>query len=113
MWPLRRRLPVRCRGVVERSGTRRSPSIGPRRPRRGGRDPPLGWPLSRRPREVTMPDEPTGPAIEALMLENRVFEPSAAMRADALVSDSSLQDEAAADRNAFWARQAGELLHWE
>jgi len=50
--------------------------------------------------------------IDALMAENRKFPPSEAFRANALVRDTSLYDEAAEDDEGFWARQAGELLRW-
>ena len=50
--------------------------------------------------------------IDALMAENRKFPPSEAFRADALVRDTSLYDEAAADDEGFWARQAAELVDW-
>ncbi|MEJ7800642.1 MAG: acetate--CoA ligase [Ilumatobacter sp.] len=51
-------------------------------------------------------------SIEALSAENRKFPPSDEFRSAALVSDRSMYDEATADDEAFWARQAGELLHW-
>ena len=50
--------------------------------------------------------------IDALMAENRKFPPSEPFKAAALVSDTSLYDEAAADDEAFWARQATELVDW-
>jgi acetyl-CoA synthetase len=50
--------------------------------------------------------------IDALMAENRTFPPSEAFRANALVRDTSLYDEAAADDEGFWARQAAELVDW-
>ena len=50
--------------------------------------------------------------IDALMAENRKFPPSDEFRAQALVSDRALYDEAAADDEAFWARQATELVQW-
>jgi len=50
-----------------------------------------------------------GPAIEDWYLEERRFPPSEATTARALVVDRSLYDEADADWEAFWARQAGEL----
>ena len=52
------------------------------------------------------------PTIEDYYREDRTFAPSPAFVADALVSDRSLYDEAAADPEAFWARQARELLSW-
>jgi acetyl-CoA synthetase len=51
-------------------------------------------------------------AIEALYLENRTFPPPEEFKRDALVTDSSLYDEAAKDWQGFWARQASELLDW-
>ncbi len=50
--------------------------------------------------------------IDALMAENRKFPPSEAFRAEALVRDTSLYDEAAIDDEGFWARQAAELVRW-
>jgi acetyl-CoA synthetase len=47
--------------------------------------------------------------IEALLSEDRVFEPSAAFRARALVNDRSIYDTANADHQAFWAEQAKQL----
>ena len=44
--------------------------------------------------------------IDALLSEQRTFPPAADVRAAALVSDSSLHDEARRDREGFWARQA-------
>jgi len=52
------------------------------------------------------------PTIEDYYTEDRSFPPSEEFRATALVSDRSLFDEAAADREAFWARQARERLSW-
>jgi acetyl-CoA synthetase len=54
----------------------------------------------------------TGPAIEDWYLEDRRFAPSAEFAAHALVSNRSLFDEADADREAFWARQA-QSLEWD
>ncbi len=61
-----------------------------------------------------MPDEPrTGPAtIEDFLLENRTFPPPAAAKERALVAGTELYDEANADYEAFWARQAAELVTW-
>jgi acetyl-CoA synthetase len=52
------------------------------------------------------------PTISDLFTEERSFPPSAAFLAQALVTDHSLYDEAAADPEAFWARQARELVTW-
>src|SRR4051794_36816625 len=58
--------------------------------------------------------EPTKPepTIEDYFVEDRTFPPSAEFRAGALVADNSLYDEADLDVEAFWARQARELLTW-
>ena len=45
--------------------------------------------------------------------EDRTFPPSAAFVAQANSNDRSLYDEANADFEAFWARQARELLTWD
>ncbi|MEM9034156.1 MAG: acetate--CoA ligase [Actinomycetota bacterium] len=50
--------------------------------------------------------------IADIYVEDRVFPPSAEFVANALVADRSLYEEAAADREAFWARQARELVTW-
>ncbi len=50
-------------------------------------------------------------AIEALLGEDRTFPPPADFVTRAVVSDNSLYDEAAKDREAFWERQA-EALDW-
>ena len=60
-----------------------------------------------------MADEPQqSDTIESLLDEGRTFPPPAAFTADALVADTDVYDEADADFEAFWARQAGELLDW-
>ena len=51
--------------------------------------------------------------LEALADEQRSFPPSPEFVANALVTDSSMHDLAAADPEAFWAAQARELLHWD
>ena len=43
---------------------------------------------------------------------SRTFPPSEAFKADALVTGTFLYDEAAEDDEAFWARQAAELVDW-
>ncbi len=53
------------------------------------------------------------PAIEVYENEDRRFPPSAAFQAQANTNDRSLYEEAEADYEAFWARQAGELLSWD
>jgi len=54
----------------------------------------------------------TGPAIEDWYLEERRFAPSAEFVDHALVTDRSLFDEADADPEAFWGRQA-QALEWD
>ncbi|MBC8363413.1 MAG: acetate--CoA ligase [Actinobacteria bacterium] len=53
------------------------------------------------------------PTIEDYYVEDRTFPPSAEFSAAAHLSDRSHHDEAAADYEAFWARQARELLTWD
>jgi acetyl-CoA synthetase len=55
---------------------------------------------------------PSSDAIEALADERRTFPPSDAFVAAALQTGTALYDEAAADDEAFWARQAHELIDW-
>jgi acetyl-CoA synthetase len=50
--------------------------------------------------------------IDALYDENRTFPPPEHIKADALVTGTNLYDEAAADDEGFWARQASELIDW-
>ena len=52
------------------------------------------------------------PAIEAYYSEDRTFPPPPAFAAHALVDDRSLYEEADRDPEAFWARQARELVTW-
>ena len=52
------------------------------------------------------------PTIEDYLIEDRRFPPSPEFQAQALVSDRSLYDEAEADLEGFWARQARELVSW-
>ena len=54
----------------------------------------------------------TEPTIEDYFLEERTFPPSPEFKAAALTADDSLYREADADYEAFWARQARELLTW-
>ncbi len=56
--------------------------------------------------------EQSGAAIEVVGHEQRTFPPPAAFQAQALTADRTLYDEAAADREQFWARQASELVTW-
>jgi acetyl-CoA synthetase len=50
--------------------------------------------------------------IEALLLEQRKFPPAEAFKKSAYVVGTHLYDEANADYEAFWARQAEELVSW-
>jgi acetyl-CoA synthetase len=59
-----------------------------------------------------MEDAVAEPTIEAYYLEERTFPPPDEFRANALVADESLHKEADADFEAFWARQAEELVTW-
>ena len=59
-----------------------------------------------------MADSTTEATIEDYYVEDRVFEPAAGFASTALAADRSLYDEAAADRLAFWARQAREHVSW-
>ena len=52
------------------------------------------------------------PTIDDLAHEDRLFPPSAEFRSSALVRDNSLYQEADADLEGFWARQARELITW-
>src|SRR3989440_9877412 len=61
---------------------------------------------------MNMEDAVAEPTIEAYYLEERTFPPPDAFRAGALVADESLHQEADADPEAFWARQADELVTW-
>jgi acetyl-CoA synthetase len=54
----------------------------------------------------------TEPTLNALLSEDRTFPPPAAFAADALVNDRRLHDEADRGWQAFWARQARELVEW-
>ncbi|HCW00184.1 MAG TPA: acetyl-coenzyme A synthetase, partial [Acidimicrobiaceae bacterium] len=53
------------------------------------------------------------PTIEDYYVEDRTFPPSVEFTAAALLGDRSHHEEAAADYEAFWARQARELLTWD
>jgi acetyl-CoA synthetase len=50
--------------------------------------------------------------IDALSSENRTFPPSEEFKKNSLVVDTSLYDEANQNDEAFWARQASELVDW-
>ncbi len=56
--------------------------------------------------------EPTSAAIEDYLVEERKFPPPADFAANALVTGSAMYDEADDDFEAFWARQAAELVSW-
>jgi acetyl-CoA synthetase len=56
--------------------------------------------------------EHSGQAIEALLDEQRLFEPSASFRAAANVRDAAIYDEADADPSAWWKARALEELEW-
>src|SRR3954462_15429165 len=56
--------------------------------------------------------EPTSAAIEDYLVEERKFPPPADFAADALVTGTAMYDEAGDDFEAFWARQAAELVSW-
>ena len=51
--------------------------------------------------------------IDALQWEKRTFPPSDAFKKDTLVGGTFLYDEANKDYEAFWARQASELVSWD
>jgi acetyl-CoA synthetase len=51
-------------------------------------------------------------AIESLLAEGRTFPPSAGFKKTARVTDAEVYDEANADVEGFWARQAADLLDW-
>jgi acetyl-CoA synthetase len=53
----------------------------------------------------------SSPAIENLFSEGRTFDPPDDFKADALVTDRSLYEQAEQDLEGFWAEQA-ERLHW-
>jgi acetyl-CoA synthetase len=58
----------------------------------------------------------TGAALEAelqRLLQVERFPPSSEFRAQALIREGSVYDEAEADFSGWWARQADELLHWD
>jgi acetyl-CoA synthetase len=54
-----------------------------------------------------------GDAIEYSLVEDRTFPPPDSFKADALVTGAEIYDEAAADWQGFWARQAAELVSWD
>nr|MDQ3305434.1 AMP-binding protein [Actinomycetota bacterium] len=58
------------------------------------------------------PEPSDNPAIEVYSLEDRTFPPPVAATCDALVTGNELHEEADADYEGFWARQAADLLTW-
>ncbi len=52
-------------------------------------------------------------AIEEFYIENRTFPPSESFAEEALINSKELYTEASEDVEAFWARQARELLTWD
>ena len=61
---------------------------------------------------LTGVQSPMSDTIESLLAEGRTFPPPPEFIAHALVRDRAIYDEADADSEAFWARQAAELLDW-
>ncbi|MEM9515280.1 MAG: acetate--CoA ligase [Actinomycetota bacterium] len=59
------------------------------------------------------PGESTSETIDALMAEDRTFPPSDDFKNQALVTGTFLYDEARENDEAFWARQAAELVDWD
>jgi len=51
--------------------------------------------------------------IEDFLVEGRTFAPSDSFKAESLLADDSVYDDAATDYEAFWARQAHDLLSWQ
>jgi acetyl-CoA synthetase len=56
--------------------------------------------------------DPTSAAIEDYLVEDRTFPPPPEFVAQALVTGTAMYDEANDDYEAFWARQAAELVSW-
>jgi acetyl-CoA synthetase len=55
----------------------------------------------------------TSEAIEGLLEEGRTFPPAADFKRDALITGAEIYDEADADREGFWAREAAQLDWFE
>jgi acetyl-CoA synthetase len=51
-------------------------------------------------------------AIEDFLKEDRTFPPPESFKAQALIAGAEIYDEAEADWQGFWARQAAELVDW-
>ena len=60
-----------------------------------------------------MADNDNHDTIDALQWEKRKFPPSDAFKKNTLVAGTFLYDEANEDYEAFWARQASELVAWD
>jgi len=60
-----------------------------------------------------MADNENHDTIDALQWEKRKFPPSDAFKKNTLVAGTHLYDEANEDYEAFWARQASELVAWD
>ena len=60
-----------------------------------------------------MADNENHDTIDALQWEKRKFPPSDAFKKNTLVAGTFLYDEANEDYEAFWARQASELVSWD
>src|SRR5580765_6017418 len=60
---------------------------------------------------VSEPGSDAARNIEALLSEDRVFEPPPGFRERAVVGDPAIYDRASADHQAFWVEQA-ERLTW-
>jgi acetyl-CoA synthetase len=54
----------------------------------------------------------TSAAIEDFLVEDRTFPPPESFKVDALVTGAEIYDEATADWEGFWARQAADLVTW-
>ena len=64
------------------------------------------------PQTATGSDVSQGAAIEDYFVEDRTFPPPDGFKADALVTGAEIYDEAEADWQGFWARQAADLVSW-
>jgi len=64
------------------------------------------------PQPATGDEQPQGAAIEDYLIEDRTFPPPPGFAADALVRSAEIYDEAGADWQGFWARQAADLVTW-
>jgi acetyl-CoA synthetase len=60
-----------------------------------------------------MSDEERETSIDALLAEDRTFPPPDSFKQNALIVDTELYDEANADDEGFWARQAADLVAWD